>query len=174
MDPILVAVKFDRVFNFLARGEAFNSKFSKAMYAKLNMLPIYRPETMPDDVHKNKFVFEKCYEHLENRKAIMMFPEGFSKTERRLRPIKTGLARMALGAEAENDFKLGTKVVAIGLNYSDPHIFRSDVFINVSDVIDVREYKDMYEENPKTAIDALTARVKEEICLLYTSDAADD
>ncbi len=163
MDPILVAVKFDRVFNFLARGEAFNSKFAKSMYANLNMLPIYRPETMPDDVHKNKFIFEKCYEHLNNGKAIMMFPEGFSKTERRLRPIKTGLARMALGAESENNWELGTKVLAVGLNYSNPHIFRSDVFINVGNAIDVREFRDIYEEDPKKGVDALTERVKVEM-----------
>ena len=149
MDPILVAVKFERVFHFLARGEAFNSRFANSFYSKINMLPIYRPETMPDDVHKNKFIFQRCYDHLKNGKAIMMFPEGLSKTERNIRPIKTGLARIALGAEEACDFSLGVKVVAIGLNYSNPHIFRSDVFINVSDPIDVSDYKSRFTEDPK-------------------------
>ena len=98
MDPVLIAVLSKRTFHFLARGEAFNSKLSRIFYASLNMLPLYRPEISPDDMHKNKFVFTKCFEHLKSGNAIMMFPEGFSKTERRLRPIKTRYFEVSIGS----------------------------------------------------------------------------
>jgi len=38
---------------------------------------------------------------------MLVFPEGTSITEKRLREIKTGVARVALGAESQNEFKLG-------------------------------------------------------------------
>ena len=40
-------------------------------------------------MNKNEETFIKCYEHLENGGAILMFPEGISITERKLKPIKT-------------------------------------------------------------------------------------
>jgi glycerol-3-phosphate O-acyltransferase/dihydroxyacetone phosphate acyltransferase len=159
MDPILIAVFTKRILHFLARGEAFNSGFSRWLYGKLNMLPVYRPETTPDEVHKNKFVFEKCYEHLSKGKCIIIFPEGFSKTERRLRPIKNGLARIALGAEAQNDFSLDTKIIPIGINYSNPHRFPSEVFVHASEPISCRDYETLFKESEKKAYDQMTEDV---------------
>lgn len=177
MDPILVAVKTKRVYHFLARGEAFSSPVARWFYARLNMLPIYRPETMPDDVHKNKEVFKKCHEALAKGKAIMVFPEGFSKTERRLRPIKSGLSRIALGAEKENDFFLDVKIVPVGINYSNPHLFRSDVYLNIGEVIHAKDYRKTYEEDRKKAYDQLTDDVRkamEEVTVVIGDERMDD
>ncbi|NQY68695.1 MAG: 1-acyl-sn-glycerol-3-phosphate acyltransferase, partial [Flavobacteriales bacterium] len=100
MDPIVVTIYIDRILHYLARGESFKNPISRFIFSRLNMIPIYRASTSPDEMHKNKAVFQKCYDHLENRGAIIIFPEGVSKTERRLRPIKTGAARITLGVEA--------------------------------------------------------------------------
>jgi 1-acyl-sn-glycerol-3-phosphate acyltransferase len=176
MDPILFTVSTKRVLHYLARGEAFNSTFSRAFYKKINMLPIYRPETTPGEVHKNKFAFLRCHEHLKKGKAIIIFPEGFSKTERRLRPIKSGLARIAFGAEEDNNFELNLKIIPIGLNYSNPHLFRSDVFINVGEPILVKDYQKLYEKDFKLAYDELTNRVRMamEECTIVISDERQD
>ena len=107
MDPIILGVHIKQSVYFLARGEAFKSKLASFFFNLLNMIPVYRPEITPEKVHKNKEVFQKCYDHLTKGKTIIIFPEGFSKTERRLRKIKTGLARIALGAEEQNNFELG-------------------------------------------------------------------
>jgi len=172
MDPILIAVLSKRTFHFLARGEAFNSRFSSAFYSNLNMLPLYRPETSPNDIHKNKFAFQKCFTHLKEGKAIMMFPEGFSESGRKIRPIKSGIARLALGAEEQNDFNLNLKIIAVGLNYSNPHIFRSDVFINIGSPILVSDFKEDFEINEKKAYNALTAAVKQSLeeCTVVIND----
>lgn len=172
MDPILIATTTNRNYHFLARGEAFNSAFSRFFYSKLNMLPVYRPETTPDDVHKNKYVFKKCFEHLANRKAIMIFPEGFSKTERRIREIKSGLARIALGAENQNNFKLDIKIIPVGINYTNPHLFQSDVLINIGEVISTSDFKEIFYSNEKASYDLLTEAVRKglESCTAMISD----
>lgn len=172
MDPILIATTTKRNYHFLARGEAFNSAFSRFFYDKLNMLPVYRPETTPDDVHKNKYVFKKCFEHLTNKKAIMIFPEGFSKTERRIREIKSGLARIALGAESQNNFELDIKIIPVGINYTNPHLFQSDVLINIGDVISASDFKELFYSNEKASYDHLTEAVRTglESCTAIISD----
>lgn len=172
MDPILIATTTNRNYHFLARGEAFNSAFSRFFYSKLNMLPVYRPETTPDDVHKNKYVFKQCFEHLTNRKAIMIFPEGFSKTERRIREIKSGLARIALGAENQNNFKLDIKIIPVGINYTNPHLFQSDVLINIGEAISTSDFRELFYSNEKSSYDLITEAVRKglESCTAMISD----
>lgn len=163
MDPILLGVNLNRSLYFLARGDIFKNKMVRKLFDKLHMIPVYKPDLSPDQVHKNEMIFEKCYDYLERNKAVMIFPEGISKTERRLRPIKTGIARIALGAEEKNNFNLDLKIVPIGLNYSNPHYFKSDVFVNIGGPISVSEYQKDFLKDPKEGVLKLTDRVKSEL-----------
>ena len=67
-------------------------------------------------------------------------------------PIKTGVAIIALGAEAKYNFELDLSIVPIGLNYSNPHNFKSDVFVNIGKPIKVSDYKDIYLKDPKEGV----------------------
>lgn len=163
MDPILLGVNLNRSLYFLARGDIFKNNIVRRLFDKLHMIPVYKPDLSPDQVHKNEMIFEKCYEYLKRNKAVMIFPEGVSKTERRLRPIKTGIARIALGAEEKNNFNLDLTIVPIGLNYSNPHYFKSDVFVNIGAPISVSEYKEAFLHDPKEGVRQLTDRVKAEL-----------
>jgi len=163
MDPIVIASKIKRVMHFLARGEAFKTPFISAILSKLNMIPVYRPEVQPDKVFKNEAVFQKCFDHLARGKCIIIFPEGFSKTERRLRKIKTGTARIALGAQAQHNFKLGLTIIPIGINYSNPHYFRSHLFLNIGTPINVDDYNDSFQKDNFHAALKLTNNIKEEL-----------
>ncbi|MFK2818720.1 lysophospholipid acyltransferase family protein [Flavobacteriaceae sp. LMIT009] len=163
MDPILLAVHIKRPVFFLARGESFKSNLIAWIFKRFHMIPIYRPEITPDKVYKNEAVFQRCFDHLKAQKSLVIFPEGFSKTERRLRKIKTGVARIALGAEDQNNFLLNIKIVPLGFNYSNPHYFRSHVFINVGKSINVSDFRDAYHQNPKQAVLKLTEKIKEKL-----------
>jgi 1-acyl-sn-glycerol-3-phosphate acyltransferase len=161
MDPILLATEVNRQIYFLARGDIFKKKWLAAMFRVLHMIPVFRQSE--GDTSKNSEVFRHCFHHLNKGGTLMIFPEGVSKTERNLRPIKTGTARIALGAEAENDFNLGVTIIPIGINYSDPHHFQGDVFVNFGKPISVAEYAEEYQKNPWQTVEALTARLQSEL-----------
>ncbi len=163
MDPIVLGLHIRQAVYFLARGEAFKSKLSSWIFGNLNMIPVYRPEVTPEKMHKNKEVFERCFEHLQKGKSLLIFPEGFSKTVRKLRPLKTGAARIALGAEDQNDFKLKVKIVPVGINYSDPHTFRSDLFINFGTALGIEHFKDGYRKDEKDSVLRLTKEIEERL-----------
>jgi len=163
MDPIVLAVHIKRPLFFLARGESFKSKLVSFFFGRLHMIPIYRPEITPDLAHKNKQVFQKCYDHLKKGKTILIFPEGISRTERNLQKLKTGTARIVLGAEAQNNFKLNVKIVPIGINYSNPHHFKSDVFVNFGVPLGVLEYQDLYNEDESSSVHKLTSEIEMEL-----------
>ena len=149
MDPIILGAYINRSLHFLARGDVFKMKIVRPLFRQLHMIPVYKADLSPGQLHKNESTFEKCYDHLGKNKTLLIFPEGISKTERRLRPIKTGTARIALGAEEKNGFKLGLEIIPIGLNYSAPHLFKSDVHINYGAPILVKEYEAAYMRDPR-------------------------
>src|ERR1051326_7760375 len=160
MDPIVVAASINRKVFFLAKAEVFKGKFAQWLLPRFNMIPVYRAQDDPTQMHKNKETFKKCFEHLAKGGCILIFPEGISLTERKLKKIKTGAARIALGAEADNDFKLGVKIISVGLNYSDPHTFQSNLFVNVDEPISVRDYKEQYEKDAFASASALTEEIR--------------
>lgn len=163
MDPIVLAVHINRSLFFLARGESFKSKIVSFFFGRLHMIPIYRPEITPNLAHKNEEVFQKCYDHLKKGKTILIFPEGISRTERNLQKLKTGTARIVLGAEAQNDFKLNVKIIPVGINYSNPHHFKSDVFVNFGVPKSVSEYKDLYLKDETSSVQMLTTEIEVEL-----------
>ncbi len=157
MDPLVVATMIDRPIHFLARGESFKNRFMAKIYKQLNMIPIYRKEFSPDEAHKNKDVFRNCDALLEKKGAIMIFPEGLSQTKPRLLPFKTGMARIVFGAEEKNNFNLDVQLIPVGINYTNPHRFQSDLFINLGEPIKVADYREAYEKNSFEAVKKLTA-----------------
>jgi 1-acyl-sn-glycerol-3-phosphate acyltransferase len=163
MDPIVVASVINRKVYFLGKGELFKGAFAKWFLPKLNIIPVYRKQDDPTQMNKNADTFNKCFEHLEKGGAILIFPEGVSITERKLKPIKTGAARIALGAEARNDFKLGVKIVNIGLNYADPHKFSRDLFINIEKPIEARSYQQKFNADEFGAAEELTEDIRKQL-----------
>jgi 1-acyl-sn-glycerol-3-phosphate acyltransferase len=161
LDPIVIGTSVKQQLYFLTRGNVFTSPFIKWLFHKLHMIPIYRKNENPELIEKNREIFQKCYELLSQKKAILIFPEGMSKSRRRLQKIRKGTARIALEAEAINDFKLGIVLIPVGINYSNPGMFRSDLFVSLGEPIDISQYFKMYQENEGKAINVLTEHIKE-------------
>ncbi len=189
MDPLLVAAHMPRPTAFLAKSTFFQNPALKALFDSANCLPIYRRQDAEAaaaasgraldaaQLHAlNEAAFGRCYDYLERGQAIMIFPEGTSVSERKLRPLKSGAARIALGAEARHGFRLGLHVLPVGLNYFDPTRFRSDVLLNAAPPIRVAAYAHAYAADPDDAADALTAAIQQalEWRLVISHDAADD
>ena len=173
MDPIVIATLLKRNLFFLAKGELFKGKFAKWMLRKLNMIPVYRKQDDPTKLSKNRETFEACFTHFEKGGALLLFPEGTSRTERKLRPLKTGAARIALEAEAKNNFLLNIKLITIGLNYENPHKFNRNLFVNISSPIQVSDYKELYAQDNFNAVESLTETIRLQLEKLIISNQDD-
>jgi glycerol-3-phosphate O-acyltransferase/dihydroxyacetone phosphate acyltransferase len=183
MDPLVTAIQRHEPIAFLAKSTFFKNPILGAIMRSGNCIPIYRRQdaegaNAPSPAQlaaSNEASFGRCYDYLERGGTVMIFPEGTSVSERRLRPLKTGAARIALGTEARHHFKLGLKLVCVGTNYFDPSSFRSDVLLNVAPPINVADYADRYHQDPNAAADALTEEITQRLTRrLVISRAADD
>lgn len=163
LDPLVIALLIGRRVHFLAKAVVFKGKFAQWLLPKLNMIPVYRKQDDPSQTHKNEETFAQCYKYLAKGAAILIFPEGISITERKLRELKTGAARIALGAEAANEYRLNLQIVTVGINYEDPHSYGRDLFLNIAPPIRVGDYIDQYKNEGFSAAEALTETIRERL-----------
>lgn len=189
MDPILVGLLWQRRLGFLAKSPFFKGILN-VILRSCGAIPLYRREdtkavdgaapveAVSDEERaaRNDDSFRASFELLADGGALLIFPEGSSILERRLRPLKTGAARIALGAESRNDWRLGVRIVPVGLNYSDARRFRSRVFIQVGKPIDVAAWRPRYEADSIQAARDLTDAIQQalESQLLVTRSEEDD
>ena len=130
----------------------------------IRCVPIYRKgDAKGNLVALNKKAFSNCYDFLKNKKVILIFPEGSSELERKLRPLKAGTAKIALGAEIETNFTLGLKILPIGLNYTNPSKFREKVTLNIGNPIDVFPYKNEAKKKLPVAFRRLTEEIEKSL-----------
>ncbi|HEX8251256.1 MAG TPA: lysophospholipid acyltransferase family protein [Pyrinomonadaceae bacterium] len=98
VDPALVFVSLPRRVSFLAKSTLFAIPVAGFLLRTLEALPVYRRIDAAGDMSKNLRTFEVCRELLNRGRCIAIFPEGISHNETKLQPMKTGAARIALGA----------------------------------------------------------------------------
>ena len=163
MDPLVIATISNRPLHILGKGVLFQNKFLKWLLPHFNIIPIFRSQDNKSETSKNKDIFLQCYKHLSTGIALLAFPEGVSLTERKIKKIQSGTARICLGAEAEYNYSLDIKIITIGLNYSNPHKFQSDLFVNIDTPINVSDYYELYKNDTFKGAHALTDEIKKRL-----------
>lgn len=161
VDPALVFVSLRRRVSFLAKSTLFSIPVGGTIIRALEALPVYRRVDAADDMSKNLETFKVCEELLAQNRCIAIFPEGVSHDDSKLKPIKTGAARIALGALGVNEQLKNLKIMAVGLFYTSKTAFRSEVLIRYGEIIDVKKFElDEKGEPPKDAVNNLTAEIE--------------
>ena len=163
MDPIVTASLLRQPVYFIAKSTVFGSGFQNWMLCQMHLIPIHRREDNPDQAVSNDEAFAASFQALQQKKTLLIFPEGNSFNQRRLRKLKTGTARIALGAAADASNSLGIKILPVGLNYAAPTRFRSDVFVNIGEPISVADYAAAYQQNGQEAVLALTEEIRQRL-----------
>jgi len=161
LDPLNAAKEVPMVVHFLANASLFQGKFQSWFFNTFFCIPIERPQDTKGKPINNRHAFARCDEFLGSGGCLFIAPEGGSDMERRLRPIKTGTARIALSAEARQDFKLGLTIQPVGLTYDAPNYFHSRVTLNAGAPIQVQEYQEAYQQDPIGTVRRLTAELEE-------------
>jgi len=140
---------------FLARADVFKGSTLKKILTYFKILPVYRIRDGYQNLQLNDDVFRKTLDVLKNHNGIGILPEGNHFGQRRLRPLKKGIARIAFQAEDACNNELKIQIIPVGLNYSHYINFRSRLLIRMGDPIDVSKHLELYRKNPALAYNAL-------------------
>ena len=169
MDAFMVGYANKKRVFFMAKATFFNTPLKRKLLHELGMIPVNRQSDKAIQGVNNKDSFEACYRLLESGETLVIFPEGTSYMERRLREIKTGTARIALEVEKRNQGKIGLQVIPIGLNYVEGSSYRGRVLINVGKPIPVADLWQEYAENPGAGAKILTERFRVELSRVFVN-----
>jgi hypothetical protein len=128
----------------------------------MGSIPVYRHQDGAFEPAKNRHTFERARKILSSGGAIAIFPEGASHGDPRLRPIKTGAARIALGATSMSSDTQPLAIVPLGIYYTAKRVFRSSALLYFGEPISVAPAPlKTSGEPPADAVRALTGRIEQ-------------
>ncbi len=164
MDPLIIASLMKQQIGFLGNAGLFSNSFLGRFLKYFNVIPVFRKKDIaPGEKPNNKYTFSKCHEYLDEKGTILIFPEGSSYYELKLREIKTGTARIALSYESLQGLDSNLKILPIALDYSDAIQFRSMVSVTIVEPISIQTYKQRYLENEIDGVLKLTETIRQKL-----------
>ena len=145
VDPIVVTSVLGRLPRFLAKAALWKVVVARPFLALAGVLPVYRAAD-GDRSSDNQSIFEACHRELASGAAVAIFPEGTTGDRAGLDRVRSGAARIALGAvERAPDLV----IVPIGLAFENRVETRSRAVVMVGEPIDVASWA----RHPSTGAD---------------------
>jgi glycerol-3-phosphate O-acyltransferase/dihydroxyacetone phosphate acyltransferase len=164
MDPFIIASLMKQQIGFLGNAGIFSNSFFARILSYFHVIPIFRKKDIKTGVKPdNNHSFSKCHEYLNKKGTILIFPEGNSYYELKLREIKTGTARIALSYQSLKSPDTNLKILPISLDYSDSIQFRSMVSVTISEPILLEAYKQTYSEDEIEGVLKLTNTIRQKL-----------
>lgn len=161
LDAVLLSTQVSRPIRYLARSGLFRVPMIAALFRSLGAIPVYRPHETADASERNRVTFARVFDHLDAGGCIGIFPEGRNSSWARVGQLRKGVARMALGAEARNDFSLGLVIVPVGINHDRHDLLTSDALLRFGKPIRVAAFREAYRADPEEAVQAMTDEVQQ-------------
>ena len=138
IDPLFVLCYVPRDVSFLAKAPLFRYPLIGWFARLFDSIPVYRKQ---DNVAgSNEETFARAREVLQRGDGVAIFPEGTTHSDAHLRELKTGAARIALGASIPT-----LVIVPVGIYYSAKGTFRSDALVLFGAPISIREGESVEE-----------------------------
>lgn len=129
LDPMLVAAAARRPVRFLAKAPLFADAKVGWLVRAAGSIPVYRRSDDPAQMQRNDEMFRAVHEALADGAAVALFPEGISHSLPAMAPLRTGAARIALGAATLTGSAI--PVVPVGLVLRRKEVFRSEGLVVV-------------------------------------------
>ncbi|MBA2608011.1 MAG: 1-acyl-sn-glycerol-3-phosphate acyltransferase [Actinobacteria bacterium] len=155
VDALVIASVLPRSPRFIAKGSLRKIPLLGALAEAGGVVFVRRQQDKfgPDNNHD---AFSACHAALRKRDTIAIFPEGTTHDRPRIDPIKTGAARIALGARTAGATNIA--ILPVGLTFPDKVALRTSALVQLGAPIDLDDVcpGDVGVDDEK-AVRALTA-----------------
>ncbi|HZI22035.1 MAG TPA: 1-acyl-sn-glycerol-3-phosphate acyltransferase [Gemmatimonadales bacterium] len=161
IDPAFLLCLAPRRVSFLAKAPLFRMPIIGSFCRAFDAIPVHRRQDAGSDPSQNRETFETARAVLARGGAIGIFPEGTSHSDPKLRPLKTGAARIALGAAAALGDGPPLVIVPTGLYYRAKRTFRSAALLYYGEPFAVNPVPlRPGEEPPAELVHELTGKIQ--------------
>lgn len=159
VDPVLLVARLGRVPRFLAKATLWSVPPARWLLNFAGAVPVQR-RIDAGDATDNTATFADAVRALERDDVVAVFPEGTTHDDHRIRPLRTGVARIALAASAAG--VEGVRIVPIGISYEDKVEVRGRALVEYGPPLEVPDGATLDATGaPRHAdVDDLTARLE--------------
>ncbi len=159
VDPMLVMTAVPRQLLVLAAAPLFKNPVIGPFLKLVGALPVLRRQEGIGDPARNDAMFGAVSRALVQGGAVLLFPEGRTQPEPVLLPLRTGAARMLLGAAAPH---APVTLLPVGLVFHEPGTFREGwALVLVGPPVPTDDCVALYPTDPDRAVRELTDRLRE-------------
>ncbi|PYP99263.1 MAG: hypothetical protein DMF82_25350 [Acidobacteria bacterium] len=163
VDAMVIVAVLPRPVMVLANAPLFRHPLIGPFLRLMGALPVQRRAEAGDDPRKNDAMFAAAIGALRRGGVILIFPEGRTQPQPMLLPLRTGAARMMLGAVTAGEGEPVT-LLPVGIVFHDPGTFRSgSVQVMIGTPVPAADLVSAHRERPEEAVRLLTARLTEGI-----------
>jgi glycerol-3-phosphate O-acyltransferase/dihydroxyacetone phosphate acyltransferase len=161
IDPAFLLCLTPRRVSFLAKAPLFRMPVIGFFCRAMQAIPVHRRQDAGFDPAQNRETFDTARAVLAGGGAIAVFPEGMSHSGPKLRAVKTGAARIALGAAAALPPDQSLSIMPAGLYYRAKRTFRSAALLHFGEPFGVERLAlAPGEEPPPEPVRVLTTRIE--------------
>ncbi len=160
MDGAMLLFATDRPQSFLAKPSLFRMPGIGWVIRTLGAIPIYRQKDKVD-MSMNADSFREIHRVLREGGTISLYPEGESRLSFRVRPFKTGAARMALGAQ--DQYAAPIQLIPVSLLYEEQETPLSRVHHWVGEPFDLMPWMEDYAKDGRETVRKVTAQLRERL-----------
>ena len=121
MDGVLLAATLPRRLRPIAKAPLFRYPIIGQLVRLAGAIPVHRRQDEGAGAVDNEAMFGAARQALGQGDALLIFPEGVSQPEPALMPLRTGAARLLLGAGDDGQRAV---LLPVGLMFHEPGTFR--------------------------------------------------
>jgi glycerol-3-phosphate O-acyltransferase / dihydroxyacetone phosphate acyltransferase len=167
VDPLFLLCFAGRPVSFLGKAPLFHYPVIGWIERKLDTIPVYRKQD--NTAGSNEEMFARARAVLQGKGSIAIFPEGTTHDDPQLRELKTGAARIALGADVAD-----LVIIPAGIYYTAKHVFRSAALVVFGEPIHVTSNTvDELTDAIDAGLDAVTVQADSHAALDLIARAED-
>lgn len=163
IDPLFILCLAPRPVSFLAKAPLFRTPIVSWFVRAFGSIPVERRIDPGADLTRNRDMFARVRQHLADGGAVALFPEGTTHSDPRLKPLKSGAARIALGVQSSAPLR----IQPVGLIYTAKETFRSAALVAFGEPFAVTPLPlDAQGEPPAAEVERLTTRITDALAAL--------
>lgn len=167
LDPAILVALAPRPVSFLAKAPLFRTPLVSTFVKALDSIPVFRAQDGGASPERTRETLSLARDVLERGGVIALFPEGTTHDDPSLKPLRSGAARLALGAAvrlARRPARL--RIVPAGLFFARKTAFRSDALLVFGESFDVPAAGETGGEPDPKAVRELTSRISAALALV--------
>ena len=134
VDPVVLVARLGVLPRYLAKATLWDTKVARPLLGFARVIPVHRRADGATG-SDNAASFADAVAALAGGSMLAVFPEGTTHDDPSIRPLRTGVARIALqaaGAGVE-----GVRIVPVGVTYEDKVAVRGRAIVSYGEPIEV-------------------------------------